>query len=232
MNGFRYEDLFATKHLEYLLVIGFLGLLILFWRFMQTPAGATLEVAGMPMPSFDNSWFNLPEGFYYHRGHSWAMPQGGLVKVGIDDFAQKMMGPINALDAPPVGASLEQGGVGWRFNVDSKSIGMLSPVKGEVVEINKEVFKNPDIINQDPYGEGWLMRIRPFGKDGGFRNLLTEKLARVWTGMSADALMERMAGEMGAVYQDGGTPVAGIARILDPDDWDKLVKEFLLTEET
>ena len=49
---------------------------------------------------------------------------------------------------------------------------------------------------------------------------------------AADALMERMAGEMGAVYQDGGTPVAGIARILDPDDWDKLVKEFLLTEET
>ena len=102
MNGFRYEDLFATKHLEYLLVIGFLGLLILFWRFMQTPAGATLEVAGMPLPSFD-SWFNLPEGFYYHRGHSWAMPQGGLVKVGIDDFAQKMMGPSTLWTRPRSG---------------------------------------------------------------------------------------------------------------------------------
>jgi glycine cleavage system H lipoate-binding protein len=231
VNIFRYEDIFATKHLEYLLVLAFLGLLILFWRFLQKPAGASLEVAGMPMPSFD-SWFSLPKGFYYHQGHSWAMPQDGLVKVGIDDFAQKIIGPVNAIDAPPVGSSLEQGGVGWRFRIDSKTIGMLSPVKGEVVEINEKVFENPDIINQDPYGEGWVMRLRPFGKDAGLRNLLTEKLAQAWTGLAADSLMERMAGEIGAVYQDGGTPVTGIARILDSDNWDRLVKEFLLTEET
>jgi glycine cleavage system H lipoate-binding protein len=229
MNGFRYEDLFATKHLEYLLVIAFLGCLILFWRFMQNPAGTNLQIAGMTMPSF-SQWFQLPEGFYYHQGHSWAIPQGGLVKVGVDDFAQKMIGPINTVDVPPVGSSMEQGVVGWRFHVDSRTIGMLSPVKGEVVEINKAVFENPDIINQDPYGEGWLMRIRPFQKDAGFRNLLTEKLAQAWAAMSADALMERMAGEAGIVYQDGGAPVTGIARVLDPDNWDGLVKEFFLTE--
>ena len=230
MNGFRYEDLFATKHLEYLLVIGFLFLLVLFWRFLQKPAHPALQAAGVPVPTV-GGWFELPEGLYYHQGHSWAAPQDSLVRVGVDDFAQKMIGPVSAVEVPSVGSSLEQGGVGWRFHVGSKRIGMLCPVKGEVAEVNKKVFENPDIINQDPYGEGWVMRIRPRGKDAGLRNLLTEKLARAWTGLSVDALMERMSGEIGAVYQDGGAPIAGIARILDPDDWDTLIKEFLLTEE-
>lgn len=231
MSGFHYEDLFATKHFEYLLVIGFLALLVIFWRFMQRPAGNALPVAHMPMPSLAH-WFQLPQGFYYHRGHSWAMPEKGFIRVGIDDFAQKMIGRVDTVDAPAVGSSVEQGGVGWRFNVDSKTINMLSPVKGEVVEVNKGVFDNPDLINQDPYGQGWLMKIRPSGMDTNFRNLLTHTLARAWTGMSVDALMGRMGGEVGTVYQDGGTPVSGIARAIDPDSWDSLVKEFLLTDKT
>jgi glycine cleavage system H lipoate-binding protein len=231
MTGFHYEDLFATKHFEYLLVIGFLALLVLFWRFMQKPAGNALQVARMPMPSLAR-WFELPQGFYYHQGHSWAMPEDGFIKVGVDDFAQKMIGHINAVDTPPVGSSVEQGRVGWTFNVDSKTIDMLSPVKGEIVEINRGVFENPELINQDPYGQGWLMRIRPPTTDANFKNLFTHALARVWTGMSVDTLMQRMGGEVGTVYQDGGTPVSGIARAIDPDDWDSLVKKFLLTNET
>ena len=159
------------------------------------------------------------------------MPESGFIKVGVDDFAQKMIGHIDAVDVPPVGSSVEQGVVGWKFNVDSKTIDVLSPVRGEVVEVNNSVFENPDLINQDPYGQGWLMRIKPFGGDTNFRNLLTQALARVWTGMSVDALMERIGGEVGMVYQDGGTPVSGIARALDPDDWESLVKKFLLTDE-
>lgn len=231
MTGFRYVDLFATKHFEYLLVIAFLALLVLFWRFMQKPAGNMLQTAGAPTAS-PAQWFELPAGLYYHQGHSWAMPDGNFVKVGIDDFAQKIMGHINAVDVPPVGTPIRQGGAGWNFHVDSKTISMLSPVGGEVAEINKTVFEDPTIINQDPYGEGWLMRIKPADRDANFKNLLTHALAQAWTGMSADALMERMTGELGMVYQDGGTPVAGIARILDPDDWDGLVKQFLLTDET
>lgn len=231
MTGFHYEDLFATKQFEYLLVIGFLALLVIFWRFMQKPARNAHPVARMPVPSLAE-WFQLPQGFYYHQGHSWALPEGSLIRVGIDDFAQKMIGHIDAVGAPPVGSSLEQGGVGWTFNVDSKTIDMLSPVKGEVVEVNKGAFENPELLNQDPYGQGWLMKIRPSEWKENFRNLLTHSLARAWTGMSVDALMQRMGGELGPVYQDGGTPVSGIARAVDPDDWDNLVRKFLLTDET
>ncbi len=229
MTGFRYEDIFATKHLEYLLVIGFLALLVVFWRFLHAPARGALETAPLRIDSLAG-WFSLPKGFYFHQGHSWAFPEGNLVKVGIDDFAQKIIGPVNAIDIGPVGSSLEQGAPGWRLNVDSRTVDMLSPVAGEVVEVNKRVLERPELVNEDPYGEGWLVAIKPRDRAAAFKNLLGEGLAKAWTDMSVGSLMARMGGELGTVYQDGGSPVAGIARIIAPDDWDSMVKTFFLTD--
>jgi glycine cleavage system H lipoate-binding protein len=230
MTGFRYEDIFATKHLEYLVVIVFLILLILFWRLLQKPTGKILETAGASTPS-SAQWFYFPEGFYYHQGHSWAIPQGSLIKVGIDDFAQKMIGRIDTVDITPVGSSIEQGGIGWRLTVDSKNIDMLSPIMGEVVEINKKVLENSEIINQDPYGEGWLMIVRPHNRDVNFKNLLTGKSAKACVEVSIDILIEGKGSNFGLMYQDGAAPVSGIARTLSPENWDSLVKNFFLTEE-
>ncbi len=76
------------------------------------------------------------------------------------------------------------------------------------------------------------MKIKPTGSYANLKNLFNDALARAWTTVSLDALMEKMGGELGAVYQDGGTPVSGMARALDPDDWDNLIKKLLMTDET
>lgn len=231
MEGFTYVDLFATKSIEYLLVIGFLLVLIPFWRFLRVPARTGLEAVRRVMSSLAQ-WFFLPEGFYYHQGHSWVMPQGAdLVKVGVDDFAQKLVGRSNSVNLPQIGSRIEQGEVGWKLGIDAKSIDMLSPVTGDVVAINKDIVKNPDLINQDPYGKGWLMMVKPHNKKATAKNLLTGRLATAWMEKTADALRERMGGELGVIYQDGGLPVTGIAKALNPDEWDKVAQEFLLTRE-
>ncbi|RLB04780.1 MAG: glycine cleavage system protein H [Deltaproteobacteria bacterium] len=231
MEGFTYVDLFATKGVEYLLVIGFLLVLIPFWRLLRAPARAGFEAVRRAIPSL-TQWFQLPEGLYYHQGHSWVMPQGAdLVKVGVDDFAQKLVGRPNKIDLPQVGSRIEQGEVGWKLGVDSKTIDMLSPVTGEIVAVNKDVLKNPDLINQDPYGKGWLAMVKPHNIYANVKNLLTGRLATAWMEATADTLRQRMGGELGVVYQDGGLPVAGIARVLSPEEWDKLAGEFLLTKE-
>ena len=231
MEGFTYVDLFATKGIEYLLVIGFLLVLVPFWRFLRVPARAGIDVVRRAMASVAQ-WFSIPEGLYYHQGHSWVIPQGAeLVKVGVDDFAQRLVGSTNAIRLPKIGSRIEQGDVGWKLGIDSKTIDMLSPVTGDVVAVNKDIVRNPLLINQDPYGKGWLMMVKPDNQRATVKNLLTGKLATAWMEKTADALRERMGGELGVVYQDGGLPVSGIAKALAPDAWDKMASEFLLTQE-
>lgn len=231
MEGFTYVDLFATKGIEYLLVISFLLMLVPFWRFLRVPARTGLEAVRRAMSSVAQ-WFNLPQGFYYHQGHSWATPQGSdLVKVGVNDFAQKLVGRSDTINLPKVGSRLEQGEVGWKLGIDKKNIDMLSPVTGNVVAVNKDIVKNPTLINQDPYGKGWLMMVKPDNKRATVKNLLTGNLATAWMEKTADTLRERMGGELGVVYQDGGLPVAGIAKALSPQKWDKVASEFFLTRD-
>ncbi len=231
MEGFTYVDLFATKGIEYLLVIGFLLALTPFWRILRAPARAGMEVVRRAMASVAQ-WFSLPEGLFYHQGHSWLVPQGAeLVKVGVDDFAQKLVGRSNKITLPKVGSRIEQGEVGWKLDVGKKNVDMLSPVSGSVVAVNKDIVTNPDLINQDPYGKGWLVMVKPDNKRATVKNLLTGKVATAWMDKTADELREKMGSEIGTVYQDGGLPVSGIAKALSPDAWDKIASEFLLTHE-
>jgi glycine cleavage system H protein len=231
MEGFTYVDIFATKGIEYLLVIGFLLVLVPFWRFLRVPARAGIEVVRRALASVAQ-WFSIPEGLYYHQGHSWVMPQGAeLVKVGVDDFAQRLVGSTNKISLPTIGSRIAQGDVGWKLGIDSKTIDMLSPVTGDVVAVNKDIVRNPTLINQDPYGKGWLMMVKPDNQRATVKNLLTGKLATAWMEETADTLRERMGDELGVVYQDGGLPVSGIAKALSPDAWDKMASEFLLTQE-
>ena len=229
MEGFTYVDIFATKGTEYLLVIGFLMVFMFFWRFLSTPARAAYEYVTEKIIPAISEWFHLPEGLYYHQGHSWAVPEGNMVKVGLDDFAQKLVGKPRAVVLPQVGSQIEQGNRGWKLGFDSTAIDMVSPVNGEVVKINEEVLKNPELINEDPYGKGWLMMIKPRNVKADLTNLLTGRLAAAWMERTMDTLREKMGEDLGLVYQDGGIPVTGIAKALSPDKWDEVAREYLLS---
>src|SRR4030066_1983159 len=195
MEGFTYVDIFATKGIEYLLVIGFLLALTPFWRILRVPARTGIEAVRRAMASVAQ-WFSLPEGLFYHQGHTWVMPQGAeLVKVGVDDFAQRLVGKSNKIILPKVGSRIEQGDLGWKLSIDAKTIDMLSPVTGDVVAVNKDIVKNPDLINQDPYGKGWLLMVKPSNRRATVKNLLTGKLATAWMEKTADTLRERISSE-------------------------------------
>ncbi len=227
MEGFTFVDIFATKHIEYLLVIGFLLLFIPFWRLLNRPARAVFEAAERIVPAI-SEWFRLPEEMYYHLGHSWAVPEGGnVVKVGVDDFAQKLVGKINAIQMPNLGSTIHQGDKGWTLEVDSKALDMLSPVDGKVVAINEELVNSPENINKDPYNS-WLMKVEAPRFSVDKKQLLSGTMAKKWMEGVRENLLSRMNYNLGAVSQDGGVPVDGIARNLDRERWDEIVKDFFL----
>jgi glycine cleavage system H lipoate-binding protein len=231
MEGFSYVDIFATKGIEYLIIIGFLLLFIPFWKLLNRPARAVLEVAERVVPVI-SEWFRLPEERYYHQGHSWAIPAGNqqTVKIGIDDFAQKLVGKINGIQIPALGSILHQGDKGWALKVDSKTIEMLSPIGGRVVAINEEVLRTPDGLNKDPYHH-WLMEVEAPKFSVDKKQLLSGTMARKWMEEVRESLLSRMNYNLGLVYQDGGLLVDGMARSLDRERWDEIAKDYFLTSE-
>ncbi len=233
MEGFHYVDLFATKGIEYLFVIAFLLTLILFWGLLNRTGRARRRAAtATPGRGTGNPWFELRRGLYYHQGHTWALPdEGDTVKIGVDDFAQKLVGVPDKLEIPAVGERIGQGESGWRLKIGTEEIEMLSPVDGEIMEINEALRESPHLINEDPYGKGWLMRVRVPRLKANLKNLITDRLARTWMEDTVDALRHRMAEEYGPLaLQDGGVPVTGMGRYLSGDRIAEVAAEFLSTK--
>ena len=103
-----------------------------------------------------------PEDRRYSSEHEWAKREGnGSVQIGIPKFAQEQLGDIVFIELPSVGLILDQmQKIGEVESVKSVS-DIFSPIAGEVRETNQEIIKNPELVNQDPYGAGWLIRILP-----------------------------------------------------------------------
>lgn len=223
-------DLFATKSLEYVLILGFLAALIVFWQLLnrRAPSAVTPLPAG-PHASSKSGWFQVALERLYHPGHAWAKPDAdGLVTVGVDDFAQKLVGAPTAIELPRVGERLHQGGAASRLSVGEKSVELVAPLAGEVVARNEAVLAEPGRVNRDPYGEGWLYKLRPAQFDADAEHLLANESAARWADSLEERLRQRMSPSFGLLLQDGGVPVSGLARVLAGERWDEFAREFLI----
>jgi glycine cleavage system H protein len=103
---------------------------------------------------------NVPQELRYTKDHEWIRKEGGEGVVGITDFAQDALGDVVFVELPAVGTTLAQGA---QFGVveSNKSVSELfAPVGGEVVAVNVRLAQQPELVNEAPYGEGWMIRLR------------------------------------------------------------------------
>ena len=114
----------------------------------------------------------FPEDLYYHREHMWVKVEGNKVRVGYNSWAQGAAGKLVNLNTRKAGSPVQAGKT--LGTVESgKWVGPLkTPVSGKVVEVNDEVLKKPSIINEDPYGKGWVAVIEPTDLAGDLKNLI------------------------------------------------------------
>jgi glycine cleavage system H protein len=174
--------------------------------------------------------YQLPEALHYHRGHTWARVLApDTVAVGMDDFARRLLGPARKVTLPALGTWLEQGERAIGVGVDGRAADLVAPVTGEVVEVNETLRAQPNLATDDPYGRGWIVKVRPSRLAGSLRNLLSGRLARRWMEDARESLDLRLMALSGSVLQDGGESVADFARHLSNEDWRRLVDELLLT---
>ena len=104
---------------------------------------------------------NFPQNLKYTNEHEWIRVDGDIAYVGITDYAQEQLGDIVVVDIPTVGETLEAGETFGTIEVVKTISDLFLPIAGEVLEQNEALEENPELVNKDPYGEGWLIKVKP-----------------------------------------------------------------------
>ena len=112
------------------------------------------------------------EGLYYTKEHEWVKVENGKCRVGITDYAQKSLHEVVYVDLPNVGKSLSQHTPFGTVESVKAVSELYSPVSGEVVERNEKLVESPELVNQDPYGAGWIVIVKPSRLQGDLQALL------------------------------------------------------------
>ena len=113
----------------------------------------------------------FPSNVKYTKEHEWIRVEGDIAYVGITDYAQEQLGDIVFVDIQTEGETLEAGETFGTIEVVKTISDLFIPVAGEVLEQNAALADQPELVNQDPYGEGWLIKIKP-SADADFDSLL------------------------------------------------------------
>lgn len=100
-----------------------------------------------------------PKDLKYTKSHEWAKVEGGAAVVGVTHFAQEQLGDITFVDLPAVGGKVEAGMEMGSIESVKAASDLYSPVTGEVVAVNAALADHPELINQSPYGDGWLIKV-------------------------------------------------------------------------
>ena len=114
---------------------------------------------------------NIPENLKYTSEHEWIRQEGDIAYVGITDYAQEQLGDIVFVDIQTEGETLAAGDTFGTIEVVKTISDLFIPVAGEVLEQNEALADQPELVNKDPYGEGWLIKIKP-AADADFDSLL------------------------------------------------------------
>jgi glycine cleavage system H protein len=102
---------------------------------------------------------NYPDDLRYARNHEWVRTDGSMVRMGISDYAQDALGDVVYVELPKVGTTVERGEAFSEVESTKSVSDVYAPVSGRVVEVNDALDNNPELINSDPYGDGWFVVI-------------------------------------------------------------------------
>jgi glycine cleavage system H protein len=164
----------------------------------------------------------LPGGLFVHSGHTWAkLDSSGAVQVGLDGFAQGVLGRVDRFELPPDGATLRQGEPAFAAIQSGKRIEFVSPVDGVVCAVNDRINADPAAARTEPYGKGWAFLLRPSNLSRDLKKLRIGAEAAAWLEREARSFTEFLTlhravpVEVGATLPDGGIHVEGIMETMD-----------------
>jgi len=235
MDGFTYDNLFATKGIEYIIIIAFLLLIIPFWMLLNKPLKDPKKLRNA-FSSLSASILRIPQGIFFSSNHTWAhMQQSGYARVGLDDLLLHLTGPVKLTMIREEGAIVSKGEPVSEISHEGRKLKITSPVSGEVLAVNHIVENDPSILSSDPYGKGWIYSIRPSEWVAETSNFHFASEASAWFRQELDRFRDfvahsvnRHTPEVQPVYlQDGGELVDNPLAAMPEEVWNDFQKEFL-----
>ena len=236
MESFSRVDIFDTKGIEYLFVIGYLLILVIFWKISGKQVGlkARLQKA---LGSISTETLRIPKGLFYNKQHTWAhLDVSGIARVGLDDFIQHVTGDVK-ISFPRVHEEvLKKGDLLAVIEQEGKKLNVFSPISGRVVSTNDLIEENSGIVNEDPYYKGWLYEIEPTSWLKETSSYYLADKAVEWSKKELERFKDFMAmGPMKeystepamVILQDGGEIRDHILSELPGEVWHEFQKKFL-----
>ena len=133
-----------------------------------------IKLAEKPFEIKKDKWtFKVPRDRFYNENDCWAKLDGNIATVGITDFLQNMTSDIIYVELPKLGTEVEQFDEAGSFEAIKTMLDLISPVAGVIKEVNEELRQRPELVNQDPYGEGWFIKVEVKDFEADKENLLS-----------------------------------------------------------
>ncbi len=178
--------------------------------------------------------FALPAGIALAPNHLWLKVEQGVATIGLDGFLGRMLGTVESVVLPDVGATVTPVTANIALCDGDRSVQLAAPVVGQILEVNSGVLKDPALARRDPYGAGWLMKVRTDRRSRSASRILTGTAAAGWLRDQTALAKEFLAGVMPApqlaTLQDGGVPAEGVLQQCDAHVWKKFEQRFAVLD--
>lgn len=124
--------------------------------------------------------FEVPEGLHYHKEFAWAKVEKGKVRIGISDYAQKQLREIVYVELPSVGNTVTQNEPFGTVESVKAVSDLVAPISGKIEEVNEELESKPELLNEDPFGKGWLLVVTPTDLDAELKAIMDFNASVEW----------------------------------------------------
>ena len=183
-----------------------------------------------PVDVLDIKGFRVPQGYYLHPGHAWMkIEEGSTVRVGLDDFALRLLGPFDRIEAPLMGKEVKQGRDDIVLARGAFEARVLSPVSGVVTAINAKQRTEGIPSDEDPYSDGWVMNIHANQLRQDLRKLMIYDETQAFLSKEVDRLHQVVEEVAGPLAADGGHFGNNIFGNMPDLGWERLTRTFLHT---
>ncbi len=172
----------------------------------------------------------VPTSNFLHRGHTWvALENAGRVRIGLDDFSQKVLGPPDKIRLPDLGEEIHANEVALALSRGGKKAAVLGPLDGVIDLVNPKVRQDPRLVHNDPYGEGWLFLVTPTNLKSNLEKMLFGQCNVAWIENESLKLQGLLESSVGVTLPSGGAFIDDVYGHYPQLEWKRLVKEFLHT---
>ena len=190
----------------------------------------TVYTVVTPVDYIEFRGFKIPQGYYLYYGHSWVkIEEGKMVRIGLDDFILRLLGPFDQVKLPFIGKKIEQGKTNIELYKRKRLAKVLSPISGVISAINLEVMKDGTLMNNDPYSKGWLLRVYCDNLQYELKELMIGQESHNFLKKEVNQLYNLIEETIGPLSIDGGYLDKYIYDKLPRLGWRRLKKIFLRT---